>query len=289
MIHPTAIIEKDVILQEPVDIGAYVVIEKGVKIGKNATICPYVHISGNTTIGDNNFIGTGSIIGQMPQILGRKENLGKLYIGDNNVIREYVTIHTSSSPDNATTIGNNNYFMAFSHIAHDCRVTNNVVICNGSLIAGHVQIDDSAFISGNVVVHQFVRIGRLAMIGGLSRVNQDVLPFMLLVGDSKIWGLNLVGLKRKGFSSNEIAHIKKAFNIIYRSKLPLKSAVQSLKNIPSKYVEEIIEFILSSKRGICGPHKSTFFEKLFLDYPYLFFIKIPTYKFFIKYHKKSIC
>ncbi|MCM8786494.1 MAG: acyl-ACP--UDP-N-acetylglucosamine O-acyltransferase [Candidatus Omnitrophica bacterium] len=288
MIHPTAIIDKEAILEEPVNIGAYAVIEKNVRIGKNVTICPYAHIAGNTTIGDNNFIGTGAVIGQMPQILGIKENLGRLFIGNNNVIREYVTIHTSSLADKTTTIGNNNYFMAFSHIAHDCEITNNVVICNGSLIAGHVQINENAFISGNVVVHQFVRIGRLAMIGGLSRVNQDVLPFMLLVGDSKIWGLNLVGLKRKGFGSKEIAEIKKAFNIIYRSKLSLSNAVRLLKNMSSKYVEEIIEFILSSKRGICGPHRSTFFEKLFLDYPYLFLLKIPTYKFFIKSYTKSI-
>lgn len=280
-IHPTAIVDKDTILGDNVEVGAYAIIEKKVQIGKNVYIGPYVHIKGETIIKDNNFIATGAVIGEMPQILGTKENLGKIFIGENNIIREYVTIHTSSSSDKTTYIGNNNYFMAFSHIAHDCKISNNVVLCNGALLAGHVEVEDNAFISGNAVIHQFVRIGRLAMIGGLSRVNQDVLPFTMLVGDSKIWGLNLVGLKRKGFNSQEISEIKRIFNIVYRKKLSLTSALAELKNISSKYAQEIINFISSSKRGICGFHKNSFFEKLFLDYPYFLFLKITTYKNFL--------
>jgi UDP-N-acetylglucosamine acyltransferase len=292
MIHRTAIIGKEVVLEESVEIGAYAIIERGVKIGKNVHVNPHAHIKGDTQIGDNTFIGTGAIIGEAPQILGfaakggssseNKENIGKVRIGDNNVIREYVTVHASSSKDASTHIGDNNYLMGFSHIAHDCNLGNNTVVCNGALIAGHVEIQDNAFISGNVVVHQFVRIGRLAMVGGLARVNQDVPPFMMVVGDSKVWGLNTVGLKRKSFGVKEIKEIRKAFNILYRSKYSQSNAVKRLEGIESAQVKEIVDFIASSKRGICGPSRNTLFEKIFLDYPYFLRNKISTYNLFLK-------
>jgi len=276
MIHKTAIIDKSAILDEDVEVSPYAIIEKNVKIQKNVFIGPYVHIKGNTTIGENTFIGTGAVIGEMPQISGLRENVGNLYIGKNNIIREYVTIHTSTSKDSSTFIGDNNYLMGFSHIAHDCKLSNNIVICNGTLIAGHAIIEDKAFLSGNVVVHQFVRIGRLSMIGGLSRVNQDIPPFMMVVGDSKVWTINLVGLRRNGFSNTEISEIKNVFNILYKKNLPLSKALEKLKNINSPLTTEIVDFISSSKRGICGPHRSSFLERLFLDYPYLFLDRLLT-------------
>jgi len=152
------------------------------------------------------------------------------------------------------------------------------VICNGSLVAGHVEIQDRAFLSGNVAVHQFARIGRLAMVGGLSRVNQDVPPFMMVLGDSAVWGINLVGLKRAGFSNEEIIKIKRAFKTLYASKLTVKGALDKLREIDSAYVKEIIDFVSASKRGICGPRRSTLIEKIFLDYPYFIRSGIKTYE-----------
>ncbi len=277
MIHPKAIIEKDVILGEEVSIGPYTYIEGGVHLGRGVRVSAFVHLKANTYIGDNTFIGSGSVIGEAPQVLESRVSKGKVYIGKNNIIREYVTINCASSPDKATFLGDSNFLMACSHIAHDCKLANNIVICNGTLVAGHVEIQDKVFISGNVVIHQFVRIGRLAMVGGLSRVNQDILPFMLLVGDSRIWGLNSVGLRRASFKANQISQIRKAHNFLYRKDLPLKTALENLKKIDSPEVKEMVVFILSSGRGICGPKRSSLWEKLFLDYPYFIGRKIPTY------------
>jgi len=278
MIHPKAVIEKGVVLGDDVSIGPYVYLEKGVHLGEGVKISAFAHLKANTYVGDNTFIGSGSVIGEAPQILDAKGAKGKVYIGKGNIIREYVTINCSSFPDKATSLGDGNFLMACSHIAHDCKIANNVVICNGTLIAGHIEIGDKAFISGNVVIHQFVKIGRMAMIGGLSRVNQDVLPFMMVIGDSRVWGLNLVGLKRANFSKEEINHIRKAYKILYRKEIPLKSALEELGKLDSPVVKEMIVFILSSQRGICGPKRSALWEKLFLDYPYFARSKIPTYE-----------
>jgi len=288
MIHPKAVIEEGAVIGQGVNVGAYAVIEKGVKLGAGVKVSALAHIKGNTFIGDNTFVGTGAVIGEMPQMLGMKDNPGRVCIGKNNIIREYVTIHSSTSADKTTYIGDENFLMAFSHIAHDCSIEQGVVICNGALIAGHVNIQDKAFISGNVVVHQFVRIGTLAMIGGLSRVNQDVPAFMMVVGDSRVWGVNIVGLKRAGFSRKEIGDIKNAYNILYRKGLPQKSALAELEKIGSDKVKEIVVFILSSKRGICGPKRGTLLEKLFLDYPYFLRSKVPTYDLLPKQELKDV-
>ena len=278
MIHPKAVIEKNVVLGDDVSIGPYVYLENGVRLGKGVKVSAFAHLKANTYVGENTFIGSGSVIGEVPQILDAKDAKGKVYIGKGNVIREYVTINCSSSPDKATSLGDNNFLMACSHVAHDCKIANNVVICNGTLVAGHIEIGDNAFISGNVVIHQFVKIGRLAMIGGLSRVNQDVLPFMMVVGDSRVWGPNLVGLKRANFSREEINQIRKAYKILYRKEMSLKSALEELEKLDSPVVKEMIVSILSSQRGICGPKRSALWEKLFLDYPYFARSKIPTYE-----------
>lgn len=282
MIHPQAIIEKAVILGQNVKIGPYAVLEKGVILGNNVVVSPFVHLKGNTYIGEDTFIGTGAVIGEGPQMLGVKESIGKVQIGRNNIIREYVTINSASSADKATILGDDNFLMAFSHIAHDCKIGNKVVICNGVLFAGFGEVQDGAFISGYVIIHQFVRIGRLTIISGLARINQDVPPFMMVVGDSRVWGLNLVGLRRAGFNRNDIKQIRKAHNFIYRKGLPLKKALAELEKIESDKVKEMIIFILSSMRGICGPQKGSFFERLFLDYPYFLRSKIPTNDLFLK-------
>jgi len=277
MIHKKAIVQKGALLDEGVKVGAYSIIESGATIEKDTVISPYVHIKGNCSIGRTNFIGTGSVIGTAAQMLGQRDAKGKVYIGKNNIIREYVTINAATENDKATSIGDNNYFMSCSHLAHDCKVADEVVICNGSLVAGHVEIQDKAFISGNAVIHQFVRVGKLVMIGGLSRVNQDIPPFLMVVGDSRVCGLNLVGLRRAGFKREDVNNIKKAFSFLYRKDLALKTALINIERIDSDKTKEMLVFILASSRGICGPRRSNLWEKLFLDYPYLVRTKVPTY------------
>ena len=215
-------------------------------------------------------------------MLGLKEDVGKLVIGDNNIIREYVTIHTSTKEEASTLIGNNNYLMGFSHIAHDCSLSNNITLSHGSLIAGHVEIQDNATISGNASIHQFVRIGRLSMIGGLTRVTRDIPPFMMCIGSSKIWGINLVGLKRAKITSEEIREIKKAYNILYRERMPIKKSIEKLEKINSPKIQEIALFIKNSKRGISSANRSTIFEKIFLDYPFLLRQEIESKRIFKK-------
>lgn len=288
MIHPKAVIEQGSILGKDVCVGAYAVIEKGVKLADNVRVNPFAHVKGNTEVGENTFIGTGALVGEMPQILGMKENIGRLVIGKNNVFREYVTIHTSSAADKVTRIGDNNYLMGFSHIAHDCHLESNIVVCNGTLLAGHIEVADKAFISGNVAIHQFVRIGKLAMVGGLSRVNQDVPPFMMVLGNSRIFGLNLVGIKRADFSARESKDIRTAFNILYRKKSVLNNALKEIEQIDSDKVREIVSFIRCSKRGICGIKTNGFMEKIFLDYPYFLLMRNRSYNIFLRRRQKSL-
>ncbi|MCF7916846.1 MAG: acyl-ACP--UDP-N-acetylglucosamine O-acyltransferase [Candidatus Omnitrophica bacterium] len=284
-IDKTAIVDKKACLEEDVSIGPYAVVEAGVHLAKGVSIGPHAHLKGKTYIGEDTSIGTGAVVGEVPQMLGMRQTEGKLYIGKNNTIREYVTIHAATKANSATTIGDNNFLMGFSHVAHDCKLTNRVVVCNGSLLAGCAEVGEGSFISGSVVVHQFVRIGKLAMVGGLSRVNQDIPPFMMVVGDSRVWGINLVGLRRAKFKRDEIKKIKQAYKIIYRKGLSLKKALAELEAIDSAKAKEIYLFILSSKRGISGPKKNSFWGKIFLDYPYFIRSKIFTYDRFLKTRK----
>jgi UDP-N-acetylglucosamine acyltransferase len=273
-IHPSAVVDKRAVIGDGTVIGPYAVIEGNVHLGKRVIVNPHAHIKGSTTIGDDTFIGTGAVIGEAAQIAGFHGS-GVLIIGKNNTIREYVTIHSSSGADKATVLGDDNFLMLFAHVGHDCHIGNSVVICPSTLIAGHVHIDDRAFLSGSVVVHQFVHIGRGAMISGLSRVNQDVPPFMLLVGDSRIWGVNSVGAKRSGLTSSELKDIKSAFNILYQKKLPVSQAVIELNKMNSPLTKEIAGFVNHSERGICGPKRNNLMEKIFMDYPYFIRSVLP--------------
>ncbi len=284
-IDKTAVVDRNAKIGEDVEIGSYSIVEGNVEIGAGTEILPFCHIKGSTKIGQNNLIHTGSIIGEKPQMLETRKQLGHLSIGDNNIIREYTTINTSTEEGSQTEIGNNNYLMSFSHIAHDCRLGNDITMSNGSLLAGHVEVEDSATISANTAIHQFVRIGRLAMIGGLSRVTKDVPPFMMLIGNSKIFGINAVGLKRAGFNADEVDEIKKAYTIIYRKKLPLNRIIDELKKIDTAKTKEVVKFIESSKRGISGGKTSSLLEKIFLDYPLLVSQRINAYKLFKKVNK----
>ncbi|MCF7874081.1 MAG: acyl-ACP--UDP-N-acetylglucosamine O-acyltransferase [Candidatus Omnitrophica bacterium] len=288
-IDKTAKVDKNACLEEGVSIGPYAIVEEKVHLAKGVSVGAHAQIKGNSYLGENSSVGTGAVIGEVPQMLGMRQTKGKLYIGKNNIIREYVTIHTATKENCSTTIGDNNFLMGFSHVAHDCKLADNIVVCNGSLLAGCVEVGKGAFISGCVVVHQFVRVGKLAMVGGLSRVNQDVAPFMMVVGDSRVWGINLVGLRRASFPRAEIKKIKQAYKILYRKGLSLKKAISELESVDSEKVKEIYLFILSSKRGISGPKKSSLWEKIFLDYPYFVRSKILTYDRFLESRKNKKC
>ncbi len=253
MIHETAIVSKKAKIGNNIKIGAFSIIDDEVEIGDNCQIEPRVHLLNGVKIGNNNYIGEGTLIGNDPQDLKFKGQKTFVHIGNNNVIREYVTIHKSTNEGKATIIGNNNFIMAMAHIAHDCKIGNNVTIVNYAGLSGHVEIDDFAFVSGLTAIHQYVKIGAHAMIGGGAKVTMDVAPFMM-VADSpaRIIGINKVGLKRRGFTKEKTDTIELLFKIFFKSGLQAKEALSKIEfDLPT--VEEVkyfIEFIKNSRRGI---------------------------------------
>ncbi|MGB9711160.1 MAG: acyl-ACP--UDP-N-acetylglucosamine O-acyltransferase [Thermodesulfovibrio sp.] len=254
-IHKTAIVSSKAEIDEDVVIGPYCIIGDNVRIGKGTRLINHVQIEGITEIGENCTIFPFTSIGFPPQDIKYKGQPTGVKIGSNNTIREYVTIHRASvSGDGWTVIGDNNFIMAYVHIAHDCKIGNSVIMANLATLAGHVQVEDFAFIGGLVAVHQFTRIGAHAMIGGFSGVGQDVPPFTMASGPrAKLYGLNSVGLKRRGFSDETINILKKAYKILFRDKLQLKEAIEKVKKELPQIPEiiHLIEFIEANKRGIC--------------------------------------
>jgi UDP-N-acetylglucosamine acyltransferase len=255
MIHPTAIIDPKAEIGEGVEIGPYVVVEKGVSIDAGTRIRPHVFIGEGTQIGKNCQIFQFSSIGEAPQAFAYKGEKTLLIIGDNNVIREYVTLNRATvAGGGKTVIGNNNFIMAYSHVAHDCYIGNQVIMANGATLAGHITIEDYATVGGHSAVHQFCRIGTHAFISGLTGVSQDIPPYMLAAGDrAKLYGLNSVGLKRHRFSAEAVKALKKAYRIIFRSGMTLENALQSLDEDPISQLQEVrhlLQFIQHSKRGI---------------------------------------
>lgn len=254
LIHPTAIVHPDAELDHGVEVGPYSIIEAHVKIGAGTKIGPRVTMEGDTTVGRNNQIFTGAIVGSLTQ--DKKYQGGKsfLRIGDNNVIREYCTLNPGTLDGTETVIGNRNLLMAYAHVAHDCIVGNDTVIANNGTLAGHVIVEDRAIIGGLSGVHQFVRIGRLAIIGGCSKVVQNVPPFMMVDGHpAKAFGLNGVGLERNHIPREERIELKRAFKIIFRSGLALKSAIKQIEETLPKTpsIQTLLEFLQKSDRGIC--------------------------------------
>lgn len=252
-IHKTAIVEYNVELGENVTIGPYSIIKSGAKIGDNSEILSHVIIDEYTTIGKNCKIFHSAVLGTIPQDLKFSGEFSELIIGDNNTIREFAMINRGTKGGiGKTQIGNGNLIMAYVHIAHDCIIGNNCIIANMVQFAGHVVVDDGAVIGGMSAIHQFVKIGSLSMIGGMSGVSLDVAPYMLAVGNrAKLNGLNLVGLKRNGFSLSDIEKLKGAYRVIFRSNLKFDEAYDKLKESTSRHVINIIEFLRKSERGFC--------------------------------------
>ncbi len=234
-------------------IGEFAIVEQDVVIGALCRLEPYVFVKRWTTLGERNQISAGTVLGTDPLDKNFTGQRSYLRIGDGNIIREHYTISRGTEPESVTTVGNDNYIMTSGHIAHNCVIGNNCVIASCALVAGHVHVEDQAFISGGVVIHQYSKIGRLAMVGGNSRVNLDLPPFFLYTDfNARPNGLNVVGLKRAGFTTDEIAALKSAYRILYRSGLKLKDALARIaEELDTEHTRHLVKFVESSERGIC--------------------------------------
>ena len=253
MIHPTAIIHPQAKLGANVRIGAYAVIDADVELGADCVVGPHVYLTGVTKIGSGNKFHAGSVIGDAPQDLKYEDEPTRVDIGDNNVFREHVTVHRSNKLAEATVIGSNNLLMASAHVAHNCVVGNHVILANGALLGGHATVQDRAFISGNCLVHQFTRIGTLVIMQGGSAVSKDLPPFTIARGDNKICGLNVIGMRRAGFSASERLELKKLYHTLFRSGKMFRAAiVEAEKNFTSVGAKTMLEFIAAAKRGVCA-------------------------------------
>ncbi len=253
VIAPTARVHPDSNVGAQTVIGEYCVIEQDTSIGAFCRLEPYVYIKRWTTLGERNEISAGTVLGTDPLDKMFTGERSYLRIGNANKIREHYTISRGTQPESVTSIGSGNYIMTSGHIAHNCEIGDNTVIASCALVAGYVTVEDQAFISGGVVIHQYSRIGRLAMIGGNSRVNSDVPPFFMYSEFNVApKGLNLVGLKRAGFSAEQLGALKTAYKLLYRSGLKLEEALIRIeKEVGTPEALHLVAFVRSSKRGIC--------------------------------------
>ncbi|MGQ9921335.1 MAG: acyl-ACP--UDP-N-acetylglucosamine O-acyltransferase [Desulfobacca sp.] len=255
-IDPTARIGAEVELAAGVEIGPGVIIEGPTQIGAGTRIQAHAYIGPYTTIGAQNLISFGAVIGHEPQDYAFRGEPSYTIIGNHNIIREYVTIHRGTAPGSATRVGDHNFLMALSHLAHNSSVGNHVIVINGALIGGYVEVQDRALISGNCVIHQFCRVGRLAMMRGGSRASRDIPPFCISDREHTVRALNLVGLQRAGFDRDRIAALKKAFRLLFRRRVNVRAAlVQVEAEVPmTADVRYLVDFIRQSKRGVAlGP------------------------------------
>ena len=255
-IHKTAIVDSKAKLGKNISIGPYSIIHGNVTLGDDCQVGSHCVMTGRTTIGKHCQFFTGAVIGSMPQ--DKKYNDHEkvfLTIGDHNVFREYATVNPGTGDGGKTVIGHNNLFMAYAHIAHDCVVGNNCVIANNGTLAGHVTLEDRAVVGGLSAVHQFVRLGELSIVGGCSKVVQDIPPFSMCYGHpAKVFNINSVGLKRAKFSPQTINSLRKAFKILFYSGLTKSHAIERIEKelATSARLKHLIEFTKTSKRGLCS-------------------------------------
>ena len=252
-IHPSAIVHPQAQVDSSVVIGPFSVVDPGVEIGANTVVGPHVHLTGITRIGSGNRFHAGCVIGDSPQDLKYADAPTRLVIGDNNVFREHTTVHRSNSLEENTTIGSGNYLMAHSHVGHNSQVGDHVIMANGVLLGGHVTVGDRAILSGHSAVHQFVRIGTLAMAQGGSRLSVDLPPYTIGTGLNELCGLNTIGLRRAGFTQEQRTELKRLYRELFfvrsRSSSDLK---QMLEAYPVGPARVLIEFLTASKRGFCS-------------------------------------
>jgi UDP-N-acetylglucosamine acyltransferase len=263
MIHPTAIVHPKAQLDSTVEVGPYAIIDGDVVVGPDCRIGPYVYLTGQTIIGKGNRFYAGCVIGEAPQDVKYKDEPARLEIGDHNLFREGFTAHRSAKAGEATVIGSHNFLMVNSHIAHNVRLGDHVILANGALLAGHVEVGDRAFISGNCLVHQFVRVGTLALMQGGARISKDLPPFTIARGPNQLLsGLNIIGLRRAGFTAAERLELKKIYHLLLRRTGDFSAALaEARKNFTSAPARTLLDFAASSKRGLCldpgGPERDS--------------------------------
>jgi UDP-N-acetylglucosamine acyltransferase len=253
MIHPTAVIDSKAQLDPDVNVGPYALIEGPAQIASGTDIQGHAVITGPVRIGKNNRIGYGAVIGSFPQDLSFDPKVSSgVEIGDNNVIREYCTIHRGTKAGSNTLVGSNNFFMVGSHLGHNVRVDDNVILANNALLGGYAEVHDRAFLGGGSVVHQFTRIGAVSLLQGISGIGKDVPPFSIAVGVNGIAAINVVGLRRAGFGPALRREAKSAFELLYRSGMNAKQALEEAgKRTWAPQIATFWNFIATSKRGIC--------------------------------------
>jgi UDP-N-acetylglucosamine acyltransferase len=253
MIHPTAVIDPKAEFDSDVKVGPYAVIEGSVRIGSGTEIQGHAVISGCTRVGKNNRIGDGAIIGSFPQDLSFNPKVASgVEIGDNNAIREYCTIHRGTKEGSNTSVGSNNLFMVGAHLGHNTRVADHVILANNVLLGGYVEIHDRVFIGGGSVVHQFTRMGAVSLLQGISGIGKDIPPFSIAIGKNSVAALNVIGLRRAGFSQALRSEVKNAFELLYRSGLNAKQALEEAEK--RTWAPETMifwNFVATAKRGIC--------------------------------------
>jgi UDP-N-acetylglucosamine acyltransferase len=252
VIHPTAIIDPKAQLDPSVEVGPYAVIDGHVSMGPGCRVGPHVYLTGHTRIGANNRFYAGCVVGEAPQDVKYNDEPTELRMGDNNLVREGATVHRSAKVGEATVIGSNNFLMVNCHIGHNVLLGNHVILANGALLAGHVEVGDRAFISGNCLVHQFVRVGTLAIMQGGSAISRDLPPYTVARWSNGICGLNAIGLRRAGLSAEERLELKKLYHKLFRSGENLSDAVtQARQEFTSAPAKVLLDFVASAKRGVC--------------------------------------
>ncbi|MBN1912564.1 MAG: acyl-ACP--UDP-N-acetylglucosamine O-acyltransferase [Pirellulales bacterium] len=251
-IHPTAVVSPEATLGHGVRIGAFCVVESDVILGDDCFLANHVVIKSGTTLGHNNLIFESAVLGGYPQHVNMPQRPGRVLIGNHNTLRESVTIHRALKEDETTVIGDRNLLMVNAHVGHDCRIGNNTVITNNAMLGGHVLVEDRAYVSGGVAVHQFCRIGSLAMVGGQARITRDVPPFVNIDGQtSLVVGLNQIGLRRAGFDEQTVKDLKAAYRLIYRSGLQWNEMLTQLRTtFADGMPAHFYEFLAATHRGI---------------------------------------
>ena len=253
MIHPTAIIHPQARLDASVQVGPYAVIEAGVELGADCVVGPHVYLTGTVQAGKDNHFHAGSVIGDLPQDLKYKGAPTRVTIGDHNVFREHVTVNRATTAGDATEVGSHNFLMAGAHVAHNCVVGSHVIMANGATLGGHVTVGDRAFLSGFCLVHQFCRVGTLAIMQGGSAISQDLPPFTVARGDNGICGLNVVGLRRAGFSAAERLELKQVYHALFRGGKSFREALAAAREkFSSPGAKVLLEFVAAAKRGVCA-------------------------------------
>jgi UDP-N-acetylglucosamine acyltransferase len=251
-IHPAAVISAEAELADGVEIGPYAVLEGPVRLGPGCVIRPGALLCGPLTMGAGNVVFSGAVLGERPQHFKYGGEPTGVEIGERNVFREHVTVHRGTTQSWVTRIGSDNFFMAGSHVAHDCRVGDRCILANGALLGGHCIVEDNVYMSGNSAVHQFVRLGRLCMLSGCSATSKDIPPFVIQQKIDSVVGINVVGMKRAGLTSEQIDAVRRAFHIVFRQKWPLSAAVAHLEQEMGEIdvVAEMIRFLRDCKKGI---------------------------------------